>query len=65
MKMEKVPTAIDLMQFKAMHKKTMEMSDVLLICFVNRYVDVLPERNLEGGDQESWNFDDIDLFVKL
>lgn len=63
--MEKVPTAIDLMKFRARHKKTGEFESVLLICFVNRYVDVLPERNLEGGDQESWNFDDIDLFVKL
>ena len=33
---------------------------VLLICFVNRYVDVLPEENLEGGNQEHWSFNDLE-----
>lgn len=47
--------------YKAYNKKTKEVEPVLLICFVNRYVDVLPERNLEGGSQESWEFDDIEL----
>lgn len=37
------------------------MEHVLLICFVNKYVDVLPERNLEGGSQESWGFEEIEL----
>lgn len=65
--MKTVPkqTAIDLMQFKARHKTTGEMCDVLLICFVNRYVDVLPDSELEGGNQVEWKFDEIDLFVKL
>ena len=48
-------------KLRAYNKKTREMCAVLLICFVNKYVDVLPERNLEGGSQESWSFDDIEL----
>ena len=48
-------------KYKAYHKILHEMCNVLLICFVNRYVDVLPYRNLEGGTQESWGFDDISL----
>ena len=48
-------------KFRAWNKKLKEMETVLLICFVNRYVDVLPFRNLEGGLQESWSFDDIEL----
>lgn len=63
--MEKVPTPLDLIELKARHKKTGELCSVLLICFVNRYVDVLPDRNLEGGEQESWSFNDIELFSKL
>lgn len=47
--------------YRAYNKKTKEMEYVLLICFVNKYVDVLPERNLEGGMQESWKFDEIEL----
>lgn len=58
-------TAIDKIQLRARHKKTGENESVLLIDFVNRYVDVLPESQLEGGNQVSWNFDDIDLFIKL
>lgn len=47
--------------YRAWNKKTKQMEHVLLICFVNKYVDVLPERNLEGGSQESWGFEDIEL----
>ncbi len=49
--------------FRAWHKANKEMEPVLLICFVNRYVDVLPERNLEGGNQESWSFDDVEIMM--
>lgn len=56
---------LDETTIKVRHKVTKELSDCLLICFVNRYVDVLPDRNLEGGDQESWSFDDIQLFINL
>lgn len=48
--------------FEAYNKISKETEKVLLICFINRYVDVLPERNLEGGSQETWMFDDIDLY---
>lgn len=48
-------------RFRAFNKETKEMEPVLLICFVNWYVNVLPERNLEGGDQEEWKFSDIVL----
>ncbi len=47
--------------YLAWNKTTKEIEPVLLICFVNKYVDVLPERNLEGGSQESWKFEDIEL----
>lgn len=47
--------------FRAWNKKTKQLEPVLLICFVNKYVDVLPEQNLEGGSQESWGFQDIEL----
>lgn len=47
--------------YLAYNKKTKELLPVLLICFVNQYVDVMPDRNLEGGNQESWPFDDIEL----
>lgn len=33
---------------------------VLLVCFVNRYVNVLPEENLEGGNQEEWPFNELE-----
>jgi len=56
---------IDEITFKARHKKSLELCNVLLICFVNRYVDVLPESELEGGNQVSWSFDEIDLFIKI
>lgn len=48
-------------KFRAYNHKLKELEDVLLICFVNEYVDVLPDRNLEGGSQESWSFKDIVL----
>lgn len=47
--------------YRAWHKQKKIMCDVLLICFVNRYVDVLPEDQLEGGTQEEWKFDEIEL----
>lgn len=47
--------------FRAWHKQKKIMCDVLLICFVNRYVNVLPEYQLEGGNQEEWRFDEIEL----
>lgn len=56
---------LDETKIKVRHKVTHVLADCLLICFVNRYVDVLPERNLEGGDQESWSFDEIELFINL
>lgn len=49
--------------FRAFNKKTKQMCHVLLICFVNKYVDVLPDENLEGGSQESWSFDEIVLMA--
>lgn len=48
-------------RFRAFNKETKEIEPVLLICFVNWYVNVLPERNLEGGNQEEWKFSDIVL----
>ncbi len=48
-------------KFRAFKKETGQMEFVLLIDFVNKYVDVLPEANLEGGNQESWAFDEIEL----
>ena len=48
-------------KFRAFNKYTKETCDVLLICFVNNYVDVMPIRNLDGGSQESWSFKDIEL----
>lgn len=48
-------------KYRAFNRKTKEMEPVLLICFVNEYVNVLPERNLEGGNQEEWSFSDIEL----
>lgn len=56
---------LDEVTIKVRHKVTKELVDCLLICFVNRYVDVLPDRNLEGGNQESWSFDEIELFINL
>lgn len=53
------------MEFIAVNKNTKQKCEVLLMCFVNRYVDVLPLENLEGGDQESWSFDDITLYAKI
>lgn len=47
--------------YRAWHKQKKIMCDVLLICFVNRYVDVLPEDQLEGGTQEEWKFEEIEL----
>jgi hypothetical protein len=47
--------------FRAWHKQKKIMCDVLLTCFVNRYVNVLPEYQLEGGNQEEWRFDEIEL----
>jgi uncharacterized phage protein (TIGR01671 family) len=47
--------------YLAYNKRTKELCPVLLICFINQYVDVMPERNLEGGNQESWSFDEIEL----
>lgn len=49
------------LKLRAWNKKTKELEPVLLICFVNRYVDVLPGRNLEGGEQEQWDFATIEL----
>lgn len=49
------------LKFRARHKQSGETEPVLLICFINQYVNVLPERNLEGGNQEEWRFDEIDL----
>lgn len=53
------------MELMAFNRITKQKCLVLLICFVNRYVDVLPDENLEGGDQESWSFDHIDLYQKV
>lgn len=47
------------------HKKTKELMHVLLICFVNRYVDVLPENNLEGGEVESLSFHEVEFFNNI
>lgn len=47
------------------HKETGLKSNVLLIDFVNRVVDVLPDDELEGGNQIEWSFDDIEMFIKL
>lgn len=47
--------------FRAWHKENKELEPVLLICYVNWYVNVLPDRNLEGGNQEEWRFSDIVL----
>lgn len=52
---------MDNLKFRAFHKKSGEIENVLLICFVNRYVDVLPEAELEGGNIVSWSFDEIEL----
>lgn len=49
------------LNFRAWHKELKEMENVLLMCFVNEYVEVLPFRNLEGGSQEAWSFKDIIL----
>lgn len=49
------------LRLRAWNRKTKQMEFVLLICFVNKYVDVLPERNLEGGSQETWGFEDVEL----
>lgn len=48
-------------RFRAFHIEKRIWCDVLLICFVNRYVNVLPEYQLEGGNQEEWSFDEINL----
>jgi uncharacterized phage protein (TIGR01671 family) len=40
---------------------TVGVLHVLTIDFVNRAVYVLPERELEGGNQEEWLFGEIDL----
>lgn len=49
------------LKFRAFNIHLQEMQDVLQIDFVNKCVFVLPERNLEGGNQEEWSFDDIVL----
>lgn len=49
------------LNFRAWHKELKEMEKVLLMCFVNEYVELLPFRNLEGGSQEAWFFKDIVL----
>lgn len=46
-------------KIRAHHKPTGQKCDVLLICFVNKYVDVMPESELEGGNQASWPFSEI------
>lgn len=56
---------MDNLQVKARHKQSGEVCDVLLVCFVNRYVNVLPESELEGGDQVEWTFDEIEIFIKF
>lgn len=48
-------------KFRAWNKETKQICDVLLVCFVNQYVNVLPFENLEGGSQETWFFKDIEL----
>lgn len=63
--MEKVPTPLESIRILAQHKRTKEMCEVLLIDRINKYVDVLPESELEGGNQVSWNFEDINIFIKL
>src|SRR5687767_5726223 len=47
--------------YRAWHKEKKIMCVVLLICFVNEYVNVLPDYQLEGGNQEEWKFDEIEL----
>lgn len=48
-------------RFRAINKKTKETCEVFLISFVNGYVEVLPDCELEGGTTQYWMFDDIDL----
>lgn len=53
------------LKLRAYHKKSGHTEDVLLICFVNKYVDVLPEYELEGGNQLTWKFSEIELWQNV
>jgi uncharacterized phage protein (TIGR01671 family) len=48
-------------KFRAWHIVYEEMLPVLAIDFVNEEIQVLPDRNLEGGNVEVWKLRHIDL----
>jgi len=48
-------------KFRAWHISAKMMCEVLHIDLVNRYVSVLPEKELENGDQQEWDFAEIEL----
>ncbi len=48
-------------QFRAYNKNTKELCDVSLVCFINRYVHVLPESPIDRSCQQEWKFEDIVL----
>lgn len=47
--------------FSAYHIANSETCIPHLVDFNNRVVEVLPERNLENGDCETWSIDEIEL----
>lgn len=59
-----IQTRFEDFSIHAYNKRTQQQAQVLLICFVNQYVDVMPESELEGGSQVSWEFNDIILTLK-
>ncbi len=51
--------------FFARHKRLDVVELVLMIDMVNRCVFVLPESELEGGNQIEWSFDEIELSMDI